>query len=426
MKLLNRTLLSFLIYSVIVLVVVTPVFYWAVNRMITQEVDEALLRQKQEIQSRISKIKSEDELKQWEDLDGDVKIEPTQTIIKDSLYVSNQLNSVSREQEPYRVLRAPLVFQQKTYRLTARMSLLESEDLIQAIVAAQFFVLITLLTGMLIIHWRTSRKIWQPFYRTLEGLKKFELEKNSPVHFDPSFVQEFNDLNRAIYQLISRDQAVYLQQKEFTENAAHEMQTPLAIFQSKLEMLLQTTPTPEQAALLESMLNATYRLTKLNKTLLLLAKIEGRQFAESEPVVLHEVVTKCILMYRAEAEEKEITVVADYKNKLSVFFNPTLLDIVVSNLLANAIRHSTRGSRVNVTIERDRLEVANPGEALSFPKEKIFNRFQKGNNHPHSTGLGLALVNKIAEVNGLKVTYHFENNLHIFCFDFSRSKISTK
>lgn len=426
MRLLNRTLLSFLIYSVLVLLIVTPVFYWVVNRIIIDRVDETLQMQKKEIESRIQKINSETELKQWEDLDGEVMIESATKNFQDSIYNSTLFNSFSNEMEPYRVLRASITFHGKPYRLVAHVSLVESEDLIKALALLQLIVLAVLLSGLSIINWWISRRIWHPFYQTLEALKKFEIEKAPSLQLKTSSIKEFEDLNRAIRQLTERDYQVYLQQKEFTENASHEMQTPLAVFQSKLELLLQTSLSEQQAQVMESLMDATNRLGKLNKALLLLSKIENRQFVETEQVNISRFTSNLISLYKSEAEAKEIQINLEVKTDLNITYNSTLLDILLSNLISNAIRHGNSKSTIQIVVSNQEWQIQNKGPALNFSQEKIFDRFQKGNTTSSRTGLGLAIVKKICDVSDLKLSYNFEENKHFFSITLPKSQISPK
>jgi signal transduction histidine kinase len=426
MRLLNRTLTSFLIYAVAVLLVVTPIFYWVVNEIITEKVDETLLAQKKEIQTRIQKTKSAGDLKLWEDLDGDVVVEPyPRSQINDSIFTRVQFNSFSQEMEPYRVLTTGILIRNIPYRLTARISLVESEDLIEAAAITQLIVLLTLLSGLSIINWWISRRIWRPFYHTLQELKKFEVEKTPSLQLQPSAIKEFEDLNRAITQLTQRDHQVYLNQKEFTENAAHEMQTPLAIFQSKLELLLQTNLSESQAEVMESLLQATSRLTKLNKALLLLSKIDSRQFIETEPVDVVDIISKLISFYEPEAKAKAIRINTNFADNFLVSFNAILIDILFSNLISNAIRHGAPQTEILVSTRGHFLEIQNEGAPMSIPSDKIFERFQKGITNSSSTGLGLAIVKKICDTSALGLNYRFENKRHFFSIRFQESKIST-
>ncbi len=416
MKLLNRTTLHYLIYSVVVLLVVTPVFYLVIDRLFIEDVDEALLLQKQEIQVRIQKMKSASDLLMWADLDGDVKITPADgKKFKDSIYFIVQYDSLADEMEPYRVLSSTVTLENVPYHLTARISLVESEDLIEAIGLTQAIVLIILLAGLLIINWRVSIRIWKPFYDTLEKLENFEVEKTPQLVLGSSSVKEFMDLNNSIKRLADRNYKSYLNQKEFTENAAHEMQSPLAVFQSKLELLMQTKNlSEEQAQLMVSLLGATSRLSKLNKALLLLSKIENNQFIETESVNIVVLTNKLIEIFDKQAASSGIRIHTSFQNDLEISFNPTLIDILLSNLISNAIKHNSEHGVVTITISGREWRISNPGNPSIISPERIYDRFQKGDTNQTSTGLGLAIVKKICDSSGISVRYQYKNNSHLF------------
>ena len=419
MRLLNRTTLNYLIYSIVVLLVVTPVFYFVIDQLFTNDVDETLLLQKQEIQYRFQKIKSESELQVWADLDGDVRVEPSNgKLYPDSIFNLVQYDSLADEMEPYRILSSTVMLGIKPYHITARISLVESEDLIEAIVVTQAIVLVALLAGILIINGWVSKRIWKPFYDTLGKLENFEVEKTPFLKFGSSSIKEFNDLNKAIEQLADRNYKSYLSQKEFTENAAHEMQTPLAIFQSKLELLMQTKNlSEEQAILMASLSEATSRLSKLNKALLLLSKIENNQFTEDETVDVTALTNKLIDIFNKQATTNEILFKTTFLNNLSISFNPTLIDILLSNLISNAIKHNPGRGLIEISISGRQWKISNPGSPLISP-DRIFERFQKGTSSQASTGLGLAIVKKISDTNGIAIQHEYENNWHSFTIKF--------
>ncbi|HZY81865.1 MAG TPA: histidine kinase dimerization/phospho-acceptor domain-containing protein [Cyclobacteriaceae bacterium] len=395
MKLLNRTLLGFLLFSVAVLLIATPVLYLVINNIIISKVDETLLVHKKEIETRLQKV---EDISQWEDLDGEVFVEPTSATLRgDSIYTVN--NS--------RVLSSIVEIKGTRYELEARISLVESDDLIRALVLTQVILLVVLIAGMLMINWWNSKTIWRPFYRTLGLLSSFNLEKNSTVNLPSSSITEFNDLNAAIDELIKRDQQAYKSQREFTENAAHEMQTPLAVFQSKLDLLLQAKPSEQQAPIVESLLDATQRLNRLNKALLLLSKIDNRQFSEGERVDLAAITSRLIEIYKSEAA---VTVTGSGTLKL----NATLADILLSNLISNAFRHTTQKSEVVIKIGEGSWTISNPGAPLPIPADRIFERFQKGTSNNDSLGLGLAIAKKICDSSGLTLTYLFSDSRHHF------------
>ena len=200
MRLLNRNMIHYLIYSVLVAGVSIPVFYIVIDRLFVADVEETLMLRKQEVQFRIKNIKSDEDIRLWEKLDGDIQLNPTDKILKDSVYSIIHYDSLADEMEPYRVLSSSILIHNKPYHLILRLSLVESKDLIEAIVFTQVVLLIILLAGLIIINGVVSRQIWKPFYDTLDKLKQFELDKNPVMQLGKSGVKEFEDLNRSIAQ----------------------------------------------------------------------------------------------------------------------------------------------------------------------------------------------------------------------------------
>lgn len=401
MKLLNRTLRGFLIYSFAILLIVTPILYLVINNIIINQVDETLQLHKREIQMRLEKLPTDEDVRQWEDMDGEVVVKPF-----DGAPVEEKITTVDN----YRVLTGTAEIKGKLYSIQAQISLVESEDLIGALVWTQVAVLVVLISGMFLINLWNSKTVWGPFYDTLNKLKSFSIENNSPLSLQSSSVSEFNDLNAAIQELTRRNMEAFVSQREFTENAAHEMQTPLAVFQSKLDILLQTKPSLQQAMVLDSLFDAVQRLNRLNKGLLLLAKIENNQYHEEDEVDLSNAT-------------KRLTDIEFRGAGFIVKVNAILLDILLSNLISNATRYTT--GPVFIKMDKSSWTISNPGEPLSIAPEKMFGRFQKGNHNTDSLGLGLAIARRICDTCKLDLSYSFVNDIHSFSIHFPESKIST-
>src|SRR5699024_6905144 len=102
------------------------------------------------------------------------------------------------------------------------------------------------------------------------------------------------------------------------------------------------------------------------------------------------------------------------KATLYVRMDPTLANIMISNLLRNAIFHNLPGGSVTVEVAKDLVRTGNTGRQDALDAEKIFNRFYKSEHNQNSSGLGLAIVKAIADLYGFSISYHFENGLHYF------------
>ena len=255
-------------------------------------------------------------------------------------------------------------------------------------------------------------------YNTLDRLKAFELDKSEAIPLQETRIVEFNDLNKAIGHLTERSRKVYLNQKEFIENASHELQTPIAIFQSKLDALMQSPHlTQDDAETLMELESVAQRMSRLNKNLLLLSKIDNDQFLAKEPVELSALIENQIRSQKPVAQLHDIGILLTL-TPLELTANKTLIEVLLTNLFHNAIRYSLKGEDIKIAIDDTTLSVSNKGRPLTISFEKMTERFSKESTDPNSTGLGLAIVKKICDSCGYTLTYSFHNMTHTFSIKF--------
>ena len=219
-------------------------------------------------------------------------------------------------------------------------------------------------------------------------------------------------------RLIEKNTAIYKSQREFVENAAHELQTPLALFQTKIDTLTQLDLTEEQSLLVTSLNTDVSRLNRLNKNLLLLSKIDNESFLEKSNIVLNDYITKHLDFFTEQANAKNLTIVTDFTSTLSITGNPALTEVLINNLFLNAIRHNEKNGKIIITTLNNELIFSNTGQNAPLKIEKLFNRFSKTNPSSQGNGLGLAIIKKIAELNNWKINYNFQDNLHHFSVKF--------
>lgn len=407
-------------FSVIVMLLGVPLFFFSTQWLYLHETDEALLVQKEEFVLFYAPKIKDNEISLFNTLNRDLKIEKYQeTIVKDTLYKKSFYNNLKKENEPYRVLKTPVVINNKPYVFSAKINLVDNFDLMMSIFGVFVLIIFTLLVGLFLITKRISKTLWQPFYETLEQIEKFEIDKNSNIKLNSSDIEEFNRLNHSISSLIERNTSIYKSQKEFIENAAHELQTPIAIFKGKLETLLQRPDvTEEQFELLDSLNRSTTRLNRLNKNLLLLSKIESKQFIIPENVVLNEIINKQLNFFKEQALAKSIVVHIKLEQNSAVQSNAFLAEILISNLLLNAIKHNIEMGSIEIVLDTNKLTVTNTGSLESLKTAALFERFSKVNSSSKGNGLGLSIIKKIAENNNWQVFYKYENKLHIFEVQF--------
>jgi len=418
-KLLNKTFRIYLLCSITVLVIAAPIFYFSMTRLYIEDTDETLLLYKKEFQHYYLPHFQQSEIENWNRYNRDMKIEPlNSSVTSDIFFYQDYLDSLDNENEPYRVLQTPIIIENKPYTFTARISLVENEDLIESI-AIVFFVLIALLLVVLLfVTNRFSKRIWQPFQNTLEKLKTFDLTAKQSVSFDKTDIKEFEELNQSLQKLIDKNISVYNQQKTFIENASHELQTPLAVLKSKLDLLLQNKDiTSEQSEIVNAIGLPLSRVSRINKNLLLLAKIENNQFADKESIELTELTNETLELLTDYISAKQITIDKNLTEKLIVTCNKTLLEILISNLLINAIVHNVENGKINIEFSGRTLTVSNTGK-IALDNKKIFERFTVSSSETANSGLGLAIVKEICNRYVWHIHYTFENNLHSFSVHF--------
>jgi signal transduction histidine kinase len=426
-KLLNKSLKSFTIYALIVLSTSIPAYYFLVDSIWLRELDEHNEIVADRTENELNNLDlSENELNQsillWNKIQPGTNLEKTnlEQNKKDSTYTVLRKNPYVEYEDidRFRGLSRVIKINNKNYLLTVETNVEETEETVAAIAILTFLFFLILVVGFLILNRRLSIKLWQPFRNTLLKLKNFNLNSQSTISFEKSKILEFQELNIALNKLIEHTVSVYNSQKEFTENASHELQTPLAIIKSKLDILLQTEAlTDKQYQIIEDINKALTRVSRVNKNLLLLAKIENHQFDESETINLSELTEQSIEQFQEHFSNKELSLQTEVGNKFTIKGNKILIEILLNNLLLNAIRHNFKKGSVKVSLTKSGLTIANSG-TMTLEKDSLFKRFKKSSNESLGSGLGLAIVEQICKRHHWTINYHFQQDLHVFEIKF--------
>jgi signal transduction histidine kinase len=418
-KLLHKTLRAQLIYSVLVLVISAPLFYFIIERLYIEDTDDTLLLHKKEFITYSLPTLTIADIPNWNKFNRDIKIEPSRNVTRDTFFYTTYLDTLDAEIEPYRAFQSRVFIEGKPYTYTARISLVETEDLIQSIALLFIAVICILLVGLFLITKKLSVTLWKPFYKTLQQIEEFEIDKHKQPNFSATSIEEFNRLNQSIEKLMERNLIIYKSQREFIENAAHELQTPLAVFQAKIDTIIQRSDvTKEQAEILSSLNDNVFRLNRLNKNLLLLSKIDNESYSDKQTVSLNELIEKHSGFFTEQAKAKNITIETKLIEPLETKSNPVLAEVLINNLFLNAIRHNITNGKIVVKLTGRSLTFSNTGQATALVQEKLFNRFSKVNPSEQGTGLGLSIVKKIADINNWTVAYSYSENLHSFSISF--------
>lgn len=422
MRLLQVNLRSLLLCLLVLVTVSIPVSFFAIREILNEDIDENLALHSEQFVKHIKTFEYLDDLEMdlgiWDQLSYDITIGPASASDTEHRYQNvSMFDSVEHERRPFRILTTPVEIKNRHYLLTIRMSLVDNDRLVFALASVQGVIVVLLAIALLLLNRRLTERLWRPFYHTLNQLKAYELDKNESVEAAATKVVEFQDLNKAVSHLTERNRKTFLQQKEFLENASHELQTPLAVFQTKLDILMQNPSINEEAATtIAELEDAAQRMTRLNKSLLLLSKIDNDQFADSIDVDLSLVTQRIIDNLRTLAGP-EIAINVDTQ-PVVVKANLSLMEVLFTNLFHNAIRYTTRHGMVNVLLADRTLVVSNVGQPLKMDSDRIFDRFTKEGGDANSTGLGLSIVKKICDYSGFTISYLYQGNNHIFTVVF--------
>lgn len=327
------------------------------------------------------------------------------------------------ETEPARVLITIFRTEDERYmELVVYTPTIEKLDLLRAILGWIIFLYVLLLLIILSINIWVFRKNMKPLYVLLKWLDSSQLgKKNEPLE-NTTKITEFRKLNAATMAFAERGEKLFEQQKTFIGNASHEMQTPLAICRNRLEMLMEDeTLTEHQLNELIKTHQTLENLTRMNRSLLLLCKIENGQFADTRSVCLNDILAHYLDDYKEVYAYRNITVTVTTDSLFCVEMNDSLVSVLVTNLLKNSFVHNIDGGFIYIKITADTFEISNTGEK-PLDRERVFERFYQGQKKEGSTGLGLALVDSICKANHLKIDYTYVENRHIFTISKQNSE----
>ncbi len=418
MKLLNYTTSYFAVILLLIISLWAVVYYYTMLDEIYDSIDDGLDNQKQLIIRNASK---DTFLLNKPDFgEGGYRIHPItkQNAVSYSDSYTDTLMYMENENEfePVRLLKTVFTSNGVYYSLEVATSMVEEDDLVNALLYALIWLYLGIVAPVILLNNVLLRKVWKPFYRLLDQLKRFRLDKPQPVATHPSKVEEFRLLNDTVQRMVQNNLDVYTSQKHFTENAAHELQTPLAIAINKLEHLAEGNHfSAEQLSLLSSAMDHLQRLTRLNRSLLLLSKIENHQYHDVKSINLEVVISAVI----SDLEDQVIYHQLNIEKHLSdcmVNMNEELARILVTNIIRNAITHTKKGGRIHIELTGDAFMVKNSGTE-SLDNTIMFSRFGRQSNSEKSTGLGLSIVKAITNLYEFTISYHFDRE-HVFIVRF--------
>lgn len=322
------------------------------------------------------------------------------------------------EYEAGRALITPVVAGADYYRVIIMQSKAETEDLIRIIFSITIGVILLLLIILMTTNRLILSRLWRPFYMLMDELKAFDISGQQQLNQPDTGIDEFSYLNQVVADMTARAKNDYQLLKTFTENASHELLTPIAIVNSRLDNLIQTdTFSERQSKALNDLYRGVSRLNRLNQALLLLVKIEDDHIKQEQELLdLKELLEETIDQLDDLFSDKQLDVSAALKPK-HLMASRNMMEILFSNLLTNAMRHNYAGGSIVISLDDSSFSISNTGEADPLPAGQIFTRFYKSAGS-QGNGLGLTIARQICENLGLTLTYNFSAPHHIFTITF--------
>jgi signal transduction histidine kinase len=306
----------------------------------------------------------------------------------------------------------------KHFYISAYNFIAEPDEILEGILASLAATLILLMTFVWIASRQMSQRILSNFNQTLKTIQTFSLRQKHRMKLGNTRTHEFKQLNQFLEKMTNKALDDYRSLKEFSENASHELQTPLSIIRGKLDLLLETNIDERQASLIESIQNSVQKLSSVNQSLILLTKLENQEYPVSYKIDFSTLVENSISSFRELIEMKAIALTSQIQPGVKIDLNPVLADILLMNLISNAIRHNHVNGSITIALSSSGLIVSNTGDAPKVPTSELFKRFKKDKQSADSTGLGLAIVKQICDMNNFSISYEFINGEHVLNINF--------
>lgn len=412
MKLASHYTKASVLISLSVLVISAFVYYITIGHIARQQLDGDLSEEVAEFLDYVN---------QNQQLPKPVNFDEDQTIIVRSdlqqfdtrFFDTPFFNKKEKKNEAGRAVSFLAKIKEQHYLVTISESRENTEYLVQIISIITLILAAILLTVLVITNKYVLNGLWKPFYGVLKQVREFNAADPDKITITDSKVDEFNQLSDAVAKMSARVTDDYQGLKSFTENASHEIMTPLSVITSRLDILIQDeTLRPDQYEQITNLYAAANKLARLNQSLLLLVKIDNDLLQDTEKLNIKTIIVEKFQQFQEMIQNKNIDlnfVMVDVEVSASRY----LMDVLINNLFSNAIRHNKELGHIKILLTAEKLIFQNSGHAPILDEQRIFDRFHKGKTSD-GTGLGLAIIKNICSRYGFGISYCYVNDLHNF------------
>lgn len=408
---------------IIVLLISSVAYYFILHSLLISQLDKDLRIEQQEIKQHVKETGYLPESSNYKD--QKIEFRPTkQAKFKEKFFTEDIVNKNEDDEESLRKMDFLISANGGNYIATVTKSQQETEDIVQLILVLTLSVITILLLIVFVFNRFLLNNLWKPFNNILSQLKHFNLSSKNKIVLQKTNIDEFKELNETVLTMTKKVINDYKTLKSFTENASHEIQTPLAIIKNNIELLSQSeTLSESQQKGILTINGAASRLSRLNESLLLLAKIENRQFENIEHINFSEVVERYITNFEELATTKNILIETNISENIFLLMNESLAEILVSNLIINAIRHNYQNGSIQISLYSNSLIVSNTGGEPDEETSTYFERFKRKGSSTDSLGLGLSIVKTICDTYHFNPVYIYKNKKHILRIFFVESEM---
>ena len=415
MKLLSRLSIRYLVFSMVVMIVSGIAIYLIFSVIIRQQIDEQLSGNLTKVETHLAETHTPFLIEPF----GTIQVVGQST---ESVVFSDTLiyNPTDEESEEFRQVRATKRIDDTFYRITLLKSKIESGDLQETLAVVLILALLIMTIALTLLNRKVARWVWQPFFSNLGTISRFSVTDQKPLELGNTGISEFDQLNRVLEKLTGKIISDFRNQRQFSEDVSHELQTPLAIIMSRIESLLNDPELDRRhSVILSGIYTTTQRLSKLNKELILLSKIENNQFASDEKIIFRNLISEKLEEFGELIRLKNLITRTEIYEDSAVTIDPTLAGILIDNLLSNCIRHTPEGGTILIKAGGGKLVFSNSGTSPIPDTERLFSRFYKADPTSGSPGLGLAIVKKICDLHHINIWYSFTDSLHCFTVEYN-------
>ena len=329
--------------------------------------------------------------------------------IQDTLVYSHY----EQEMVVYRKIEFIVETKTKNYLVELMLPTLEEDDLLETVGVSLILFVLLFIIFTTIMDRSMTVKILHPFTKIIEVMRNYNIEEHTSIKLKDEGIDEFRDLNTIFNGMVKKINQGYADMKDFLEHTSHEMKTPLAIIQLKLETLSQKDFKDEETIkCIESMQTALNRIVRFNRSLLFIAKIQNNQFDEARNINMNAQISQFLEMYNELLMERSIKVESSDKGTFMIEMHPILAEQLVNNILINAVKYNHDNGKIEICTTKSEIKVKNTFEG-NIPDGNLFEKYRHSSFTNDSSGLGLAIVKNICDKKNLKVSYKADNNVFV-------------